>query len=151
MTGPDVSERVADEAKPLGAYAAFAATFGSALAAFLAVEGKRLPASPRWRDILLIGVATHKLARLITKDDVASFVRAPVTVDEEASTPEREGIRRAAGELLTCPYCVGLWIAAGFSAATVRWPRHTRFVASVFAAHACADFLHASFSRVKDS
>lgn len=139
------------EERPTGPYAALALVFGSALAAFVAAEGKRLPAKPGWDDMALIGVASHKLARLIAKEDVTSFVRAPVTVDEEASQPAPRGFSRAAGQLLTCPSCVGLWIAAGLSAANVLWPRQTRFVASVLAIHAGADFLNAGFVRLKGS
>jgi hypothetical protein len=135
--------------KPLGAYAGFAAVFGGALAAFVTAAGKRLPETPRVTDTLLIGLATHKLARLVAKDEVTSFLRAPVTVDEEASDPKPRGLERAAGELLTCPYCLGLWIAAGFSAANVVWPSRTRFVVSIFAAHGCADLLNAGFSRLR--
>src|SRR4051812_7980803 len=35
------------------------------------------------RDILLLGVATHKLSRIITKDAVTSFLRAPFTRYDE--------------------------------------------------------------------
>lgn len=137
--------------RPLGSYAALALAFGSALGAFVVAEGKRLPREPSWSDTVLIGIASHKLGRLIAKEDVTSFLRAPVTVDEEASRPEPHGFRRAAGQLLTCPSCVGLWVAAGFSGANVLWPSHTRFVASVLAAHSCADFLNAGFVRIKGS
>jgi hypothetical protein len=44
-------------------------------------------------------------------------LRAPVTRDEQAQEPEREGMARALGELVTCPYCIGLWVAAGLSGA----------------------------------
>lgn len=135
--------------RPLGSYAAFASVFATALAGFVAAERRRLPAEPRWSDTVLIALATHKLARLIAKDEVTTFVRVPVTVDEDATEPERRGFRRAAGELVTCPYCLGLWISAGFSAATALWPRESRFVAAIFAAHAGADLLHATFTRLR--
>ena len=135
--------------RPLVSYAAFASLFMTALAGFVAAERGRLPSEPRWSDTARIALATHKLARLIAKDEVTTFVRAPVTVDEDATEPERRGFRRAAGELLTCPYCLGLWIAAGFTASTVVWPRESRFVASILAAHAGADLLHATFARLR--
>lgn len=140
-----------DQERPLGSYAALALFFGGALGTFVAAEGKRLPQRPPLGDMVLLGIASHKLARLIAKEDVTSFVRAPVTVDEEASEPEPNGFRGAVGQLVTCPSCLGLWIAAGFSGANVLWPRQTRFVASVLATHAGADFLNASFVRLKGS
>jgi hypothetical protein len=79
--------------RPLGSYAGFAIAFTLALGGFGAAERGRL----------LTGLATHKLARMITKDDVTTFVRAPFTTDEQASEPRRRGLRRALGELVTCP------------------------------------------------
>jgi hypothetical protein len=69
-------------------------------------------------DVLLAGAATHKLARLIAKDKVTSFARAPFTEfqgkggpSEVEGAPRGSGLRYAAGELLVCPYCLGLWIS----------------------------------------
>jgi hypothetical protein len=84
------------------------------------------------------------------KDEVTSFVRAPVTQDEAASEPEPEGWRRVLGELVTCPYCVGLWISAGLSSFLVLFPRQTRFATTVFAAQAVADFLNAGFVKLRN-
>jgi hypothetical protein len=97
-----------------------------------------------------IGLASYKVGRLIAKDEVTKFVRAPVTRDEDASEPEPQGWPRALGELITCPYCVGLWIAAGFSYALVLFPRETRFVTALFGAQAVADFLNAGYVKTRD-
>ncbi|HEX3737029.1 MAG TPA: DUF1360 domain-containing protein, partial [Solirubrobacterales bacterium] len=84
-------------------------------------HGRELPERPSPGDVLLIGVASHKLSRLITKDKVTSPLRAPFTELEGDGGPgeleERargEGARRAIGELLICPYCIGLWVVAAF-------------------------------------
>ncbi|HYI16022.1 MAG TPA: DUF1360 domain-containing protein, partial [Thermomicrobiales bacterium] len=56
------------------------------------------------------------------------------------------GIRLAIGELLTCPYCVGQWVAAFIGYGAVLFPRQTRFVASVFSIVAISDLLNDLFN-----
>ena len=141
-------ERAA-EARPLGEYAGLAASFWALFAVFVAANRDRLPERIGLGDTLRITLATYKLARLIAKDEVTSFVRAPVTEDEETQEPAREGVRRALGELVTCPYCIGLWVASGLSYAHVLAPRETRFATTIFSAHAVSDFLHAGFVRLR--
>ena len=65
-------------------------------------------------DIALGALATQKLSRLISKDKVTSFVRAPFTRFEEKAghgevfeEPRGTGLRYATGELLVCRYCGG--------------------------------------------
>ena len=109
------------EPKPLKAYAALVGTFNLALGAGLLVSHD-LPEHSSITDVVLLGVATHKYSRLVTKDRVTSVLRAPFVryqrdagpgeVEEEA---RGEGARRAIGELVVCPYCVGVWIATALS------------------------------------
>jgi hypothetical protein len=134
---------------PLPEYAGLAAVFSGAVASFLLLARDRLPERVGFGDMARIGLASYKLGRLIAKDEVTSFVRVPVTRDEEAQEPDPEGWRRALGELLTCPYCIGLWVAAGFSASLVLFPRETRFAATVFGGQTVADFLNAAFVRLR--
>jgi hypothetical protein len=145
-----VSVTEAQRARPLSEYATLATVFNGALGAFTLLAGRRLPARVGFGDVVRIGVASYKVGRLVAKDEVTSFVRAPVTRDEEAQEPEPEGWRRALGELVTCPYCIGLWISVGFSCSLVLFPRHTRFVATVFGAQAVADFLNAGFVKLRE-
>jgi len=51
------------------------------------------------------------------------------------------GLRRAVGELLVCPDCLGQWVAGGFLAGLVAAPRPTRAVAAMFTVYAAADAL----------
>ena len=66
------------------------------------------------------------------------------------SEPKKEGFARAVGELVTCPYCIGLWVASGLSYGQVLFPRETRFATAIFSAHALADFLNAGFVGLKN-
>jgi Protein of unknown function (DUF1360) len=140
----------AAEHRPLAGYAALSGTLAAAFAAGLvrAPLPERIPA----QDIVLAGVATHKLSRLIAKDKVTSFVRAPFTEFQEPSgkgeieeKPRGRGLRLATGELLVCPYCVAQWIAAGFAVGYVRAPRLTRLLAGMYTMYAISDGLQFAY------
>jgi hypothetical protein len=140
---------------PLGSYLGLIALFNALLGAFLAVTAQRrqtertnLPGHIGVGDILLMGVATHKLSRLIAKDKVLSGVRAPFARYKEDGNPSEveekprgHGVRKALGELVTCPYCVGLWVASFFNYGLVFNAPATRLVGSIFTTLAIADFL----------
>lgn len=138
-------------ARPLPEYATLVSVFGGALGGFLVLARNRLPERVGFGDLVRVGLASYKVGRLVAKDEVTTWVRAPVTRDEDAQEPEREGMARALGELVTCPYCIGLWASAGLTAALAVRPRETRLVTTVFGAQAVADFLNAAFVRVRDT
>jgi hypothetical protein len=148
------------ERPPFGSYATLTALFNGAMAVGLAAakrRGRELPERIQPGDILLTGVATHKLSRLISKDKITAFARAPFTEFEEPGGPaeveERargEGWRRTLGELLICPYCIGMWISGGFNLGLVVAPRETRFAASVLTGLTISDFLQIAYKAAED-
>jgi hypothetical protein len=98
----------------------------------------RLPARITLADTALLGVATHKASRLLTKDSVTAALRAPFTrFDEETGMGEvnesvrGQGIQHAAGELASCPFCLAVWVSTGLTAGMVFAPRLTRLVAAM--------------------
>jgi hypothetical protein len=123
-------------------------------------RGHELPERVGAGDLALYGVATHRLSRLVSREKVARFARAPFTdVDEDQPTPPAElaehprahrGARRAIGELLTCTMCMDQWIAGGFVVAHVWSPRATRVAASALAIKTIADGLHLAYARTAD-
>ena len=148
-----------DEDPPLLAYAVvictFNALFGGALLAARR-SGRELPHRLDERDVLAIGVASHKLSRLIAKDKVTSPLRAPFTeLEEEGGPAELEessrgtGVRRAIGDLVVCPYCLGLWVVAAFSLGLLVAPRLTRFLAGLFSALTISDFLQIAYQAAE--
>jgi hypothetical protein len=150
-----------DDERPLGGYAtlmgAFAALVGGFVAWFRA-SGREAPARMDERDLVLVTVATHKASRLIAKDRVASTLRAPFTRYEDDTGPSEvseeargRGLRRAVGELLICPYCVGMWVSAAFAAGLLVAPRLTRWLASVFAVLFGADVLQIVYKKAQDA
>lgn len=143
--------------RPLGSYAVLTAVFGAASAAFLASRRDQLPERIGAADLLLIAGATHKLSRLIAKDRVTSFLRAPFTrYTGESSMPGEvseeargSGLQLAVGELLICPYCMGQWVVATLGAGLVVSPRTTRLVAAVSAALGMSDFLQLAYAAAE--
>ena len=138
-----------EDERPLPEYATVAAAFWLLFAAFLATNRDRLPDRVRATDLGAIALSSYKLSRLITKEDVTAWMRAPVTEDPDATRPKREGMARVLGELLTCPYCIGLWITSALAYGQVLFPRETRFFTGIFGSYAVADFLHAAFVRLR--
>jgi hypothetical protein len=147
--------------RPLGGYAVLMAGFAALAAAFSAwfrTSGRELPERMDGRDLALITVATHKASRLLTKDRVSSAIRAPFTRFEDDAGPGEvseaargRGLRRAIGELLVCPYCVGMWIGAAFAAGLLVAPRFTRWLAAVLAALLGADLLQIAYKKAEDT
>jgi hypothetical protein len=158
--GPFAGYAEPKERPPLGSYAAFAGLFNAALAGgLLAVRrsGRELPDRIDAPDLVLTGVATHKLSRLLAKDKITSFLRAPFTELQEPGGPAEleecargTGPRRAVGELISCPYCIGMWISAGFNLGLVAAPRTTRFAASILTGLTISDFLQIAYKAAED-
>jgi len=144
--------------QPLPSYAAVAGLFNLIFALFLLIArktGRPIPERMETRDIALLGVATHKLSLLLAQDAVTSPLRAPFTELQEKQSPKNvdekprgEGLRRSLGELLTCHFCVGQWVASFFTYSLVFAPAVTRLVASIFAIVALSDHLHQTYKAL---
>jgi Protein of unknown function (DUF1360) len=147
--------------RPLGGYAVLMGAFATLVAAFSAwfrASGRQLPERMETRDLALVTLATHKASRLLAKDRVTSTVRAPFTRYEDDAGPGEvsesargRGLRRAIGELIVCPYCVGMWISAGFAAGLLVAPRFTRWLAAVLTALFGADVLQIAYKKAEDA
>lgn len=154
-----VFEGYDDGGQPLRSYTVLAGVFNLIFAAFLLLTketGRGLPEKVSTRDIVLLGVATHKLSDLIANDAVTSFIRAPFTELQEKESPKSvdeeprgTGVRHSIGELLTCKFCMGHWIASFFTYGLVFSPAVTRLVASVFAIVTLSDHLHQTYKALK--
>lgn len=149
------------EHRPLAPYSVltgiFSAGFVAAMAAAYRQRGE-LPERYSVLDIVTVGVATHKISRLITKDKVTSFLRAPFVRYQEPAghgeveeEPRGEGLRYATGELLVCPYCIAQWVVGAFAAGMVGAPRTTRLVAFMYTAEAASDFLQLAYKAAEDA
>jgi hypothetical protein len=147
--------------RPLGGYAMLMGLFAGiagGFAAWFRASGRELPERMEARDLALITLATHKASRLVAKDRVTSTVRAPFTRYEDDAGPGEvseaargRGLRRAIGELIICPYCIGMWISAMFAAGLLVAPRFTRWFAAVLAALFGADLLQIAYKKAEET
>lgn len=157
MTDP----REVQEKRPLAGYGVLLASFFGGAAGFatwLRSSKRSVPDHVELGDLLLIGVATHKAARLVTKDRVTAVIRAPVARYQGEGGPgeveeaaEGTGLRRAVGELIVCPYCIGMWIAAGMTGSLIVAPRFTRWSATALAGLTLSDFLQIAYKKAEQS
>jgi hypothetical protein len=163
----DWAERQADayrqgEQRPMsgyvGAMGVYSALVGAAtLAARL--RGKHAPARTTPWDVALLGIATHKLSRLLARDPVTSPLRAPFVKYEGSAGPaevneevrEHGNLKHAVGELTSCPFCMAQWVATGFVAGTVLAPRATRVAATTFATIAVSDTLQLAYAALENA
>jgi hypothetical protein len=148
-----------DAERPLASYTLLTSVFSASFVGALVAAhraGYRLPEDFSTKDIVLTGLATHKLSRLIARDKVTGFARAPFTrfqgasghaeVDEE---PRGTGLRLAIGELTVCPYCLAQWVAGAFTVGHVVAPRVTRLLTAMWSAHAIADAAQLAYSAAE--
>lgn len=149
------------EYRPLGGYLVAMGTYAGvtgALVGLVRLTGKPVPTRPAARDVVLLSIATHKLSRLLSKDTVTSPLRAPFTrYDRPIGTGEvmeqvrddGSGTRHAVGELLSCPFCLSVWIATGLTGGLVLAPAFTRLVSTAFTAIAASDFLQLAYATAQ--
>jgi hypothetical protein len=143
------------EHRPLAGYTVLMGAFGAALAGATAAaraSGREIPERIGPGDVVMLGLATHKISRLIAKDRVTSFLRAPFTryegpagQGELSEEPRGRGLQLATGELLVCPYCLAQWVSAALAAGHVFAPRATRLVSVAYTAETIADFLQLAY------
>jgi hypothetical protein len=139
-----------------GGMTAYAA-LGAGIATTLRATDLQLPATYPVVDVVLGGVATHKLSRLVAKGSITSPLRAPLTefVEPIGSSEHDEkprfhrGLRHTLGELLTCPFCLGVWIGTAYVTGLIAAPRPTRAVAAILSVVAISDALQHGYSRLR--
>ncbi len=148
----DVFEGYGGDEERLYSYTTLMGVFNLIFAVILLVVkgmGRSIPERVDVKDIALLGVATHKLSLTGAQDAVTSPLRAPFTELEERKSPKNvqekprgTGLRRSLGELVTCRFCLGQWVAAFFTYGLVLFPAATRLVGSIFAILTLSDHLH---------
>jgi hypothetical protein len=135
----------------------FAGLVGAAgaVGALRGTDGRRI--TPY--ELLLMTAGTHKLTRLVSKDAVTSPLRMPFTRYRESGGPaevmedvrEKGQLRHAVGELVSCPFCLAVWVATGFSIGFLFAPRVTRLAASALTAIAGSDYLQLIYAYLQQA
>jgi hypothetical protein len=151
-----------DEPRPLGAYLAVLGIYSSVVlltALIAAASGRRLPERWRSQDLVTVMLGSQKLSRTLSKDAVTSPIRAPFAyyagaggpaeVHEETRTSSP--LRHTVGELLTCPFCLDMWVATAFVIGLIFAPRLTRLIAGSFTALSGADFLQLAYAMAQQA
>lgn len=146
---------------PLGSYAALVATYGAGVVALLAWADERdkLLGEVSLADLAVIGVGSHKLARMISKDRVVTVFRSPFTdykgtdgalpgEAKESARKDGSGMRQAIGELISCPYCTATW-ATGLVFGSYLVDRKVgRTLGTLLSAISLADVAHATYVKL---
>ena len=148
-----------EQPRPLGGYAVLLGTFLTAAATFAGWfrrSGRTLPDTIGPGDLALLTMGGHKASRMITRDRVTSVVRAPFTRYQDDAGPAEvdeaargSGLRLAIGELLVCPYCLGMWVSAALTASLLVFPRFTRWVCAVLVSFFGSELLQVAYSRAE--
>ena len=122
----------------------------------IAAEQKRLPRKFSVLDIALLGIATHKLSRIVAKDRITGILRAPFVsyvrsagAGEVEEEPRGRGFQRGIGHLMSCPYCMAPWCATALGFGVLFAPRVTRFFAGILVSVATSDFLHRAYAKME--
>ena len=154
----EIFEGYGGEEQRLYSYATLMGLFNLIFAVFLLFikgTGRNIPERVDTKDLALLGVATHKLSLTGAQDAVTSPLRAPFTERQEKESPKNveekprgKGLRRSLGELITCQFCVGQWVASFFTYGLVLAPRVTRLVGAIFAIVTISDHLHQTYKAL---
>ena len=68
------------------------------------------------------------------------------TVGEVMDEPRGDGVRRAVGDLVSCPFCSSVWVAGALVGGYAWAPRATRLVCAGLGAVTLADWLQYAWS-----
>jgi hypothetical protein len=149
-----------DDTVDLAGFAGSMMTYAAALALTVLLgraTNQRLPQRYDPTDLAIGALATHKAARLVSKSSVMSPVRAPFTefADPAGAAEHHEeprgdhGGRHVIGELITCPFCLSVWIGSAYVAGLVFAPRPTRTLAAVLTVVAGSDVAQHLYQRLR--
>jgi hypothetical protein len=156
--GAKTAEKEECEEQLLAEYATLLGFYLASVAVLtgIAADQNRLRKKFNLLDLALLGIATHKLSRIVAKDRITSILRAPFVsyirssgAGEVEEEPRGRGFQRGIGHLISCPYCMAPWCATALSFGVLFAPRVTRFFAGILVSVAASDFLHRAYARIK--
>ncbi|HEY1839945.1 MAG TPA: DUF1360 domain-containing protein [Mycobacterium sp.] len=151
-----------DDPRPLSGYLAIMGVYSGIVTlagVTAAATGRTLPERWRLQDLLIVSLGAHKLSRTLSKDAVTSPIRAPFVhyagtagpAEVHEETRHSSQLRHSLGELLTCPFCLDMWMATALVIGLIFAPRFTRLIAGSFTALAGADFLQLAYAMAQQS
>lgn len=135
---------------PLGGYAILVAAHVALMGTAMTLLRRRGVELGRMGpgELVLTGVATYKLSRVITKSWIGTAIRAPFTRyvgqgdgDEVKEVARGHGVQEAVGDLITCPFCTAHWVASALVLGHDVAPGPVRAITRILAVDAVSDTL----------
>ena len=146
MAPQHLSARTEIRATKLTLVSIFVALLGT-FAARLIPSARTLTPAPY--DLLMLGLASFRIGRMLAYEGVAEPLREPFTqtqADESGAgqtvVAAGQGVRFALGQLLSCPICNGTWVAAGLVYGLHLMPRPTRLLLTIMSTVGVAQLCH---------
>ena len=107
------------------------------------------PISPM--DLVLLGLSTLRLGRMVSYDLVTEPLRQPFTktvpdptgAGDTVEPREGSGFQRSLGQLIACPICTGTWVAAGLVYFFYSLPGPSRIFMTMMGTTGLAEILNA--------
>ena len=139
----DHTDRLANQATKL----ALTGFFLGAIAWFSARLGRRgEDARPSPFELVQVGLAAYRTGRVLAYERIAAPLREPFTETRpdvsgygETVVAAGSGVRRALGELLSCPVCISTWASAALVFGLHLAPRPTRVYLAIMSATGVAE------------
>ncbi len=105
--------------------------------------------------LIIFGLAIYRGANIIANETITKPLRRPfVTLfkryGKEQEKPRERGFRGALGGLLTCPSCVGVWVAAVMVYGYLIAPKPTTIFATLLALSAFERIIARVLEGIKD-
>jgi len=105
--------------------------------------------TPRPYELLMLGLASFRIGRMLAYEGVAEPLREPFTQTElddsgagQTVVAAGQGVRFALGQLLSCPICIGTWVAAALVYGLQLVPRPTRILLAIMSTIGVAQLFH---------
>jgi len=147
------------QGRPHGSYALITGVYAALLgwaANRVSRDPELLIQSPPTRDLILLGLASFHLSRVVAYDKVTSVYRLPFVEEGKGplhpeGTQEQargSGMQLAIGQLLTCSPCLSAWAGALSVCLYTLSPRVGRLVMLVMAVSGMSQFLHPAFEAM---
>ncbi|MCM3569970.1 DUF1360 domain-containing protein [Neobacillus mesonae] len=108
--------------------------------------------------LLILSFASFRLTRLLVFDKITEFLRAPffdeVEMENEVGelevyySPKQRGFKHFMGELLSCYWCTGIWMAALVVAIFFLFPVYSVPIILILAIAGIASLIETIIQRI---
>lgn len=139
----DVQQTRATKLTLMSVFVAILGTFASRVIR----RDEPLPLKPF--DLLLLGLSSFRMGRMIAFEGVAAPLREPFTETRDDASgagltvvARGDGARHVVGELMSCPICAGTWVAAALVYGLHLLPGPTRVLLAIMSTTGIAELCY---------